>query len=56
MRKHTKVGMSLALVATIGLAVIPNTSGGATEESASQAATLQLPKGGGLDVEGTRLG
>jgi rhodanese-related sulfurtransferase len=44
MRKHTKVGMSLALVATIGLAVIPNTSGGATEESASQAATLQLPK------------
>lgn len=39
MRKHTKVGMSLALIAAIASA-----SGGVTEESASQAAKLQLPK------------
>ncbi len=44
MRKHVNAGVALALVATIGLAVIPSASGGATEESASQTAKLQLPK------------
>ena len=44
MRKHMIARVSLALVAAIGLAVIPSASGGATEESASQAAKLQLPK------------
>ena len=44
MKKHVNAGVALALVATIGLAVIPSASGGATEESASQTAKLQLPK------------
>jgi rhodanese-related sulfurtransferase len=44
MRKQVNAGVFLALVATISLAVIPGTSGGATEESTSQTAKLQLPK------------
>jgi len=43
MRKHVNAGVSLALVATIGLAAISSASGGVTEEFASPAAT-QLPK------------
>jgi len=44
MRKYVNVGVFLILVATIGVAVIANADGGATEGSASQTATLQLPK------------
>jgi rhodanese-related sulfurtransferase len=44
MRKYVTTGVFLALVAAIGVAVIASASGGATEESASQAAKLQLPK------------
>jgi len=44
MRKYVNVGVFLILVATIGVAVIANAGGGATEASISQAATLQLPK------------
>ena len=44
MRKYVNVRVFLILVATIGVAVIANADGGATEGSASQAATLQLSK------------
>ena len=44
MRKYVNAGVTLALVATIGFVVIPSASGGATEESASQAAKLRIPK------------
>ena len=44
MSKHMNAGVSLAMIADIGLAVISSASGGATEESASQAAKFQLPK------------
>jgi hypothetical protein len=44
MRKHMKAGLSLSLIAAIGLAVVTSASGGVTEESASQAEKLKLPK------------
>ena len=44
MKKYVTAGVLLILVATIGVAVIANADGGATEGSASQTATLQLPK------------
>ena len=44
MKKYVTAGVLLILVATIGVAVIANAGGGATEEFASQAAKLQLPK------------
>ena len=44
MKKYVTAGVFLILVATIGVAVIANAGGGATEGFASQTATLQFPK------------